>query len=40
MWAPNGQPHGVFRFTISDGKITEIQMIADPARLNQLDLLY
>jgi RNA polymerase sigma factor (sigma-70 family) len=40
MWAPNGQPRGVFRFTIADGKITEIQVIGDPAQLNQLDLLY
>jgi hypothetical protein len=38
MWAPNGQPRGVFRFTINHGKITEIQLIADPAQLNQLDL--
>lgn len=40
MWAPNGQPRGVFCFTISNGKITEIQLIADPAQLNQLKLLY
>src|SRR5262249_12698818 len=26
MWAPNGQPLGVFRFTISNGKITDIQV--------------
>ena len=38
MWAPNGQPRGVFRFTINNGKITEIQLLADPAQLNQLDL--
>jgi RNA polymerase sigma-70 factor (ECF subfamily) len=36
----NGQPRGVFRFTINKGKITEIQLIADPAQINQLDLLY
>ncbi len=38
MWAPNGQPRGVFCFTIHQGKITEIQLLADPAQLNQLDL--
>src|SRR5579859_1219763 len=38
MWAPNGQPRGVFRFTINNGKITEIQLIADSAQLTQLDL--
>src|SRR5262245_55315597 len=32
MWAPNGQPRGVFRFTIDNGKITEIQLVADPAQ--------
>jgi RNA polymerase sigma-70 factor (ECF subfamily) len=38
MWAPHGQPRGVFRFTINHGKITAIQLLADPAQLNQLDL--
>ncbi len=38
MWAPNGQLRGVFRFTINEGKITEIELLADPVQLNQLDL--
>ncbi len=38
MWAPNGQPLDVFRFMISNGKITNIQVIGDPAQINQLDL--
>ena len=38
MWAPNGQPRGVFRFTINNGKITEIQVVGDPAKINRLDL--
>lgn len=38
MWAPNGQPLGVFCFTIDDGKIAAIQVIGDPAHINQLDL--
>jgi RNA polymerase sigma-70 factor (ECF subfamily) len=38
-WAPGGQPRAVFAFTLSDeGKITAIEIIADPARLSQLDL--
>jgi len=28
----------VFGFTITHGKIVEIELIADPARLSQLDL--
>ncbi len=38
MWAPHGQPRGVFRFTINKGRITDIQLPADPAQVNQLDL--
>ncbi len=38
MWAPNGQLRDVFRFTINKGKITEIELLADPVQLNQLDL--
>jgi RNA polymerase sigma-70 factor (ECF subfamily) len=38
MWAPNGQPRGVFRFTLNNGKITEIQVVGDPEQINQLDL--
>ena len=38
-WVPGGQPRVVFAFTLSDdGKITAIEMIADPARLSQLDV--
>jgi hypothetical protein len=28
----------VFAFTIADGKIVQIEMLADPARLSELDL--
>lgn len=31
VWAPGGQPRVVFGFTITHGKIVEIEMIADPA---------
>lgn len=36
--APRGRLHGVLRFTIAGGRIVEIDVIADPARLRQLDL--
>jgi RNA polymerase sigma-70 factor (ECF subfamily) len=38
VWAPGGRPRVVFGFTISRGKIVEIDMIADPARLQELEL--
>ncbi len=40
MWAPNGQPIGVFCFIFKDEKITEIQLIGDSAEINQLDLIW
>jgi RNA polymerase sigma factor (sigma-70 family) len=38
VWAPGGQPRVVFGFTIADGRIVEIELLADPERLRQLDL--
>ncbi|MFL5666959.1 MAG: RNA polymerase sigma factor SigJ [Ktedonobacteraceae bacterium] len=38
VWAPRGQPRVVFGFTITRGKIVEIDMLADPERLRQLNL--
>ena len=38
VWAPGGRPRVVFGFTIRRGKIVEIDLIADPDRLRQLDL--
>ena len=38
VWAPGGQPRVVFGFTIARGKIVQIDLVADPARLGQLDL--
>ena len=38
MWTSDGQPRVVFDFTITDGKIVAIDMLADPERLNELDL--
>jgi hypothetical protein len=38
VWAPGGRPRVVFGFKVTGGKIVEINLIADPARLRQLDL--
>ncbi len=36
--APDGRPFSVMGFTVRHGKIVEIYILADPARLRQLDL--
>lgn len=36
--APGGQPFSVMGFTVRCGKIVEIYVLADPARLRHLDL--
>jgi RNA polymerase sigma factor (sigma-70 family) len=38
VWAAGGQPRVVFAFTIAGGKITAIDMTADPGQLSQLDV--
>lgn len=38
VWAPGGRPRVVFTFTISGGKIVEIELIGDPERLRTLNL--
>ncbi len=38
VYAPGGQPRAVFGFTIARGKIVEIDLVADPERLRQIDL--
>jgi RNA polymerase sigma factor (sigma-70 family) len=38
VWAQGGKRRVVFAFTISDGKITDIELLADPERLDQLEL--
>jgi RNA polymerase sigma-70 factor (ECF subfamily) len=38
VWAQGGRPTVVFGFTITSGKIVEIDLVADPERLRQLDL--
>jgi RNA polymerase sigma-70 factor, ECF subfamily len=36
--APHGRPFSVMGFTVTGGKIVEIDILADPARLSRLDL--
>jgi len=38
VWAPGGQPRSVLRFTVLHGRIAAIDLIADPERIHQLDL--
>jgi RNA polymerase sigma-70 factor (ECF subfamily) len=38
VWAPGGRPRVVFGFTITRGKIVAIDILADPERLHQLDV--
>jgi RNA polymerase sigma-70 factor, ECF subfamily len=36
--APHGQPFSILAFTVTSGKIAEIDVVADPERIRQLDL--
>src|SRR5436309_1466940 len=38
VWAPGGRPRVVFSFKVTRGKIVAIEILADPARLGQLDV--
>jgi hypothetical protein len=38
VWAPHGRLLRVLRFTIKNGKITDAEVVADPARLREFDL--
>jgi len=38
VWAPGGRPRVAFDFTVVGGKIVEIEVVADTARLSELDL--
>jgi RNA polymerase sigma-70 factor (ECF subfamily) len=37
-WLPGGRPFSVLGFTVRRGKVVEIDVLADPSRLAQLDL--
>jgi RNA polymerase sigma factor (sigma-70 family) len=38
VWAPGGMPAGAFEFTVFNGRIVAIKLVADAERLAQLDL--
>jgi RNA polymerase sigma factor (sigma-70 family) len=38
VWAPGGRLNRVLRFTLHDDKITEFEIVADPARLASLEI--
>jgi RNA polymerase sigma factor (sigma-70 family) len=37
-WAPGGRPRVVFAFTVRGGRVGEIELLADPATLAELDV--
>jgi RNA polymerase sigma factor (sigma-70 family) len=37
VWTRQGEAHMVFDFTIEDGKVVEIELIADPERIRELE---
>jgi len=37
-WAPHGRLRAVLNFTVADGKVTAIDLVADRERLVQLDV--
>lgn len=38
VWAQGGKPRVVFEFSVEDGKIVEIRVVMDPARVQALDV--
>jgi RNA polymerase sigma factor (sigma-70 family) len=40
VWAPNGKPLAVGAFTVRGGRIVAIDVLADPERLNRLNLTF
>jgi RNA polymerase sigma factor (sigma-70 family) len=38
VWSLRGEPKMVFAFTVEAGRVTEIEMLADPEQLRSLDL--
>jgi RNA polymerase sigma factor (sigma-70 family) len=38
VWAPGGQPRVVFDFTVAGGRITDIELLADPEHLALMEL--
>jgi RNA polymerase sigma factor (sigma-70 family) len=38
VWAPEGQPRAAFNFTVEDGRIVGIDLVADPERIRELEV--
>jgi hypothetical protein len=38
VWAPGGRPRVAIGFTVADGRIVAIDLLADPERLDGLEL--
>ena len=38
VWAPHGRLARVLRFTMARGRIAQIEVVADPTRLGEIDL--
>ncbi|HEV2235541.1 MAG TPA: sigma-70 family RNA polymerase sigma factor [Ktedonobacterales bacterium] len=38
VWAPNRQPRGAFLFTLRQGRVAAIEVIGDPVRVSQFDI--
>jgi hypothetical protein len=39
VWAPGGSPWMVFNFTLTNGTVAAIDLLADPERIRQLDIM-
>ncbi|MEV4007186.1 DUF3027 domain-containing protein, partial [Actinomadura sp. NPDC049753] len=40
VWFEDGRPQSVLAFTVAEGRVTAIDILADPDRLAALDLVY
>jgi RNA polymerase sigma-70 factor, ECF subfamily len=38
-WAPGGRPHAIWAFKVEQGRIVEVQFVADPKKIARLDVL-
>jgi RNA polymerase sigma-70 factor (ECF subfamily) len=38
VWAQRGVARVVFRFTVGDGKVTQVDLVSDPDTIEHLDL--
>ena len=40
VWAPGGKPRSIFVFTSRDGRVVGLEIVADPERIQELDLFW